>query len=135
MVYSGFRVSAYSALTVTLEERYFQGGVKTAAGKTIHPGIYGFIDLMEAFPSPGVFRDKHFYPVLASLGILYTAAGTKHTPHDCRHTFSWLCDLYGVDTVSKHLLMGHALPGDVESKKYSHRTLDQLRAEIEKIQV
>ncbi|MCM1097832.1 MAG: integrase [Ruminococcus flavefaciens] len=138
MIYSGFRVSAYQTLTVNPEEGYFQGGVKTASGRNrivpIHSCIHPYIGLVASFGSAAAFRIRRFYPALDSLGILYTASGIKHTPHDCRHTFSWLCDLYGVDTVSKHLLMGHALPGDVESKKYSHRTLDQLRSEIEKIQ-
>jgi integrase len=59
--------------------------------------------------------------------------GMNHTPHDCRHTFSWLCDTHHVDTISKHMIMGHTLGNDVEAKVYSHRTMEQLREEIEKI--
>ena len=78
--------------------------------------------------SPYLFRTK-FNDALSSIGI------TGHTPHDCRHTFSWLCDKYGVDDLSKHLLMGHSLGNDVEKSVYGHRTVEELRTEIEKIQV
>lgn len=137
MIYSGFRVSAYQTLEVNKAERYFKGGVKTAASKNrivpIHPAIYPFVDLLSKLPVQSNYRNKRFYPALESLGILYAPTGERHTPHDCRHTFSWLCDTYGVDDISKHLLMGHAIQGDVEGRKYSHRTLEQLHAEIEKI--
>lgn len=33
MIYSGFRISAYSKLEVNMQDRYFRGGVKTTAGK------------------------------------------------------------------------------------------------------
>jgi integrase len=61
--------------------------------------------------------------------------GKKHTPHDCRHTFSWLCDKYKVDDMSKHLIMGHSLGRDVEKSVYGHRTTEELNEEIQKIQV
>lgn len=44
--------------------------------------------------SPYLFRTK-FNDALSSIGI------TGHTPHDCRHTFSWLCDKYHVDSLAK----------------------------------
>lgn len=139
MIYSGFRIAAYQTIEVNKTDGYFRGGVKTAAGKNrivpIHPAIARFVDLLPDFPPAAIFRRKHFYPALESLGILYAATGEKHTPHDCRHTFSWLCDTYGVDSISKHLLMGHALGGDVEAQVYSHRTIEQLREAICKIKV
>lgn len=46
MCYSGWRIGEVLKLTTNLEERYFQGGIKTAAGKDrivpIHPAIYEF---------------------------------------------------------------------------------------------
>lgn len=139
MIYSGFRIAAYSTIEVNKKDNYLKGGVKTAAGKNrivpIHPSILEFIDLLDSFRDAVRFRNDRFYPALESIGIAFAPTGEKHTPHDCRHTFSWLCDTYGVDETSKHLLMGHALKGDVETRKYSHRTLDQLRSEIEKIKV
>lgn len=137
MIYSGFRISAFENIEVNIKEQYFQGGVKTKAGKNrivpIHPRISQFIseDTFKGFKAHS-FRIT-FTNTLDELGIVMSVLDTKHTPHDCRHTFSWLCDKYGVNTTSKHMLMGHAMTGDVEQKVYSHRTIDDLRKEIEKI--
>ena len=78
-------------------------------------------------------RSRQFYPFLKEHGILYNASGKKHTPHDCRHTFSWLSDKYHVDDLAKHLLIGHSLGSDAEKAVYGHRTLEELRREINKI--
>lgn len=136
MVYSGFRISAYKNLEINFEDHYFRGGVKTAAGKNrivpIHDSIYPIVvRLYEAQGAilnvnPENFRGM-MYQKLESLKI------QRHTPHDCRHTFSWLCDKYGVDELSKKLMLGHSLGTDVTNRKYGHRTLTQLKAEIQKI--
>ncbi len=145
MIYTGFRIAAFRSITYNEAEQYFQGGVKTAAGKNrivpLHPAVQSFA---RDFASQYCLGDKvfsaqacrtRFHATLASLGLSMSSARTKHTPHDCRHTFSWLCDKYGVDDLSKHLLMGHSLGNDVEKSVYGHRTVSELRAEIEKIQV
>ena len=139
MIYSGFRIKAFESLLINTEEWYFKGGVKTDAGKgrivPIHESIKDFARRFnpESF-STQAFR-LNFYRTLEDLGIAYTENGKKHTPHDCRHTFSWLCDHYHVDELSKHMLMGHSLGNDVERSVYGHRTLDELRDEIHKIKV
>ena len=141
MVYSGYRISAFKEIKIDLEKGYFQGGVKTKSGKNrivpIHPGIYGMVAAYHGKTwletSVNDYRAKVFYPTLERLGLLYASNGAKHTPHDCRHTFSWLCDKYKIDDMSKHLLMGHALGSDVEKNVYGHRTFDELKHEIEKI--
>lgn len=81
------------------------------------------------------FRTKYFYSILEELSISYSKSGKKHPPHDCRHTFSRLCDHHHVDDFSKHLLMGHSFGNDVERSVYGHRTLEELRHEINKIRV
>ncbi len=145
MIYTGFRIAAFRNITYNEAEQYFQGGVKTAAGKNrivpLHPAVQGFAKTFADDYCSGnkvfsvqVFRSS-FHQTLASLGLSLSDTGTKHTPHDCRHTFSWLCDKYNVDDLSKHLLMGHSLGNDVEKSVYGHRTFDELRTEIEKIQV
>lgn len=146
MIYTGFRISAYKNIHYEMNKEYFQGGVKTASAKNrivpLHPAIRGFaknffhrfcVDDGEIF-HPQKCR-KEFYEVLNALNLTFSDSGTKHTPHDCRHTFSWLCDKYKVDELSKHLLMGHSLGNDIERSVYGHRTLDELRTEIEKIEV
>lgn len=146
MIYTGFRISAYKNIYYDKEGEYFQGGVKTASAKNrivpLHPAIRGFaLNFFNRFHSEGseIFHAykcrKEFYEALNALNLTYSDSGTKHTPHDCRHTFSWLCDKYKVDELSKHLLMGHSLGNDIERSVYGHRTLDELRAEIEKIEI
>ena len=46
MIYTGFRIAAFRNITYNEAEQYFQGGVKTAAGKNrivpLHPAVQGF---------------------------------------------------------------------------------------------
>lgn len=132
MIYSGFRISAYSRLEIHMEEQYFRGGVKTKAGKNrIVPFNHEIIPYIERgniiFRLPAAKFRPEFSAALKAIGI------HGHTPHDCRHTFSWLCDKYRVDSLAKKMLMGHALGTDVTDLKYGHRTLEELRNEINKI--
>lgn len=145
MIYTGFRIAAYKTIQYNEAKQYFQGGVKTAASKNrivpIHPAVQGlakdfavrYLSGSESFEA-NKFRNR-FYKTLKTLGLEKSGSGTKHTPHDCRHTFSWLCDKYGVDDLSKHMLMGHSLGKDVEKSVYGHRTFEELKAEIDKIKV
>lgn len=68
------------------------------------------------------------YETLGALGI------EKHTPHDCRHTFNVLCDKYKVNERDKKYMLGHAFT-DITNKVYMHRDLEDLRNEIEKIEI
>lgn len=134
MCYSGYRISAYKTLEVNLEERYFKGGVKTAFGKNrivpIHSGILPLVtrrierDGQLLSVSPPIFR-KQMSAYLQSKKI------EKHTPHDARHTFSMLCERYKVSEADRKRMLGHAL--DLTNGTYGHRTLEELREEIEKI--
>jgi len=142
MIYSGFRIRAFETMEINKEELYFKGGVKTTAGKgrtvPIHNAIVPFAcSFRKHYPKfrTNTYRTYHFYPALKRLGIETSKSGKKHTPHDCRHTFSWLCDKYKVDELSKHFLMGHSPGKDVEKAVYGHRTFEQLREEINKIQI
>lgn len=143
MCYSGWRIGEVLKLTTNLEERYFQGGIKTAAGKDrivpIHPAIYEFAKnkvLTQngklCIYSQTQHRNALFYPTLERLGI---TGNPKHTPHDCRHTFSTLCEKYGVRENDRKRMLGHSFGNDVTNAVYGHRTLAELRAEIEKIKV
>ena len=137
MCYSGFRISAYLDIKTNLKDNFFQGGVKTAAGKDrivpIHSAILHLVERClnthGRYLPEGVkkFRES-MYETLDLLGI------EKHTPHDCRHTFSMLCDKYGVNENDKKTMLGHAFQ-DVTNKVYRHRDLEELRKQIEKIEV
>lgn len=143
MCYSGWRIGEVLKLTTNLEERYFQGGIKTKAGKNrivpIHPAVYKFAE-QKILAQDGrlcIYTQQHhrralFYPTLERLGI---TGSPKHTPHDCRHTFSALCEKYGVRENDRKRMLGHSFAGDITNAVYGHRTLEDLRTEIEKIEV
>ena len=138
MCYSGYRISAYYDLEVNLKKLYFRGGVKTSAGKDrivpIHSAIVPLVrrrikeygKLMTVCDSE--FRNN-MYSTLEEIGI------EKHTPHDCRHTFSRLCEKYKVNENDRKRMLGHSFGKDITNGIYGHRTTEELREEIEKIQV
>lgn len=137
MCYSGYRISAFQNMKTDLNELYFQGGVKNKTSKDrivpIHSAIVPLVkkrikrDGALLTITNAEFR-KAMYAKLEELGI------EKHTPHDCRHTFSKLCEKYEVKENDKKRMMGHAFQ-DIDNKVYGHRDLDDLRTEIEKIKV
>lgn len=138
MCYSGYRISAYKTLKVNLKDGFFQGGIKTKAGKNrivpIHSAILPLVRSRirhtgSLYPREmGAFRDK-MYHTLNELGI------DKHTPHDCRHTFSLLCEKYGVNENDRKRMLGHSFGNDITNRVYGHREIEALRTEIEKIKV
>ena len=139
LCYSGWRIMEYAALSVDLDAGTMTGGAKTAAGKNrivpIHSAIRDLV--AETISRDGFLMENkraeynRFLPkmhkYLASRGI-----DVSHTPHDCRHTFSGLCERYHVSENDRKRMLGHSLP-DVTNSVYGHRTADDLREEIEKI--
>lgn len=138
MCYSGFRITEYKTIKVDTEDWYFQGGIKTAAGKNRIVPIYSAIRplvscRMQRFgrimdESASKYRVR-MYETLQKLGI------DRHTPHDCRHTFSRLCEKYKLSDADRKRMMGHSFGQDITNGIYGHRTLEDLRAEIEKIKI
>lgn len=138
MCYSGFRISAYKNIHVDTQEWYFEGGIKTAAGKNrivpIHTAIRPLVTARLARDgcmlktSTSTYRQK-MYMALEKLSI------ERHTPHDCRHTFSRLCEKYKMPEADRKRMMGHSFGADLTNGTYGHRTLDELRESIEMIEV
>ena len=136
---SGWRITEFKKLNVNLKEGYFEGGIKTRAGKhrivPIHPAVMPLVRrrmkyLGELLPCTTAQFRKSMSQTVESLGI---QGSPKHTPHDCRHTFSRLCEKYGVRENDRARMLGHEFK-DVTNKVYGHRSLEDLRTEIEKIQ-
>ena len=75
---------------------------------------------------------KQMEELLNRLGI---PGDPKHTPHDCRHTFSMLCEKYEVKENDRKRMMGHSFKADITNKVYGHRDMEDLKKEIEKITV
>ncbi len=132
MIYTGFRVSEFR--TLTIEGDTLRGGLKTSAGKNrvvpIHPRIAPLIKARQTFDSALIsssqaFR-KEMYSYLKKAGI------SPHTPHDTRHTFSMLCERYGVSDADRKRLLGHRID-DITAGIYGHRSIDDLRESINKL--
>ena len=143
MCYSGYRIMAYSTLEINLEEKYFKGGIKTKSGKgrivPIHSAIIDFVKMRNpqnflGYASAPGLRTA-IYKKLNELNISTSPNGKKHTPHDCRHTFSYLCEKYKVNENDRKRMLGHSFGSDITNKVYGHRTLEELREEIEKIKL
>lgn len=133
MCYSGFRISAYNDLEINLEEKYFKGGVKTATSKNrivpIHSAILPLVkDLTDKYGYLNITRTR-----VAFLNDI-RSINKDATPHWTRHTFSALCERYGVRENDRKRMLGHVV-GDITNDIYGHRTLEDLRSEIEKIEV
>ena len=125
-------------MEIALEKYCFIGGIKTKSGKErtvpIHPSIYHpvanrFDGSRNLLLCGCVTFRKNMYGALKRLGI------ERHTPHDCRHTFSMLCERYGVNENDRKRMLGHSFGSDITNARYGHRSLEELRAEIKKIQV
>lgn len=137
MCYSGFRIKAYTDMDVDLEKRCFTEGVKTMSSKgrtvPIHSSILGLVSARYdgsrnlLLSKESSFR-RSMYATLDRLGI------ERHTPHDCRHTFSILCERYGVNENDRKRMLWHSFGSDITNARYGHRSLEELRSEIEKIQ-
>ena len=52
------------------------------------------------------------------------------TPHSCRHTFESLLDSAGANRKCIDLLMGH-VSKDTGNRVYNHKTLEELRLNLE----
>lgn len=138
MCYSGFRINAYKTLEINWKEKYFKGGLKTDAGKDrivpIHSAIQPLVQRRikkygELLPTSDHTFRKRMYVVLKNLGI------DRHTPHDCRHTFSRLCEKFEVNENDRKRMIGHSFKNDITNGIYGHRTTEELREQIEKIKV
>lgn len=135
MCYTGFRIGELYVIDIDLKEKALHGGLKTRTSKErivpIHSSIvpiirrrikeYGVLMPM----SKSKFRNS-MYCFLNEVGI------ERHTPHDCRHTFSRLCEKFEVKENDRKRLLGHKFD-DVTNGVYGHRTVEDLREAIEKI--
>ena len=137
MCYSGYRITAYKDMEVSFDEQYFRGGVKNRTSKNrvvpIHSGIQSLVASRIKrdgclLRSDVAFR-KDMDELLPQLGI------ERRTPHDCRHTFSRLCEDFEVKENDRKRMLGHSFGSDITNKVYGHRNIEKLRTEIEKIKI
>lgn len=144
-LYSGWRPSEIATLkteNVDLENETMTGGIKTEAGLNrivpIHPKIRPLITSLYRPKKEFLITDKKgpvsydtYYHRFNRIMNLY---GFSHKPHDTRHSFITYAKEAGMNEYILKLIVGHSIQ-DVTEKVYTHRTLEQLHAEISKITV
>ena len=147
-LYSGWRPQELAILKVSdidFEKNIMTGGLKTQAGKErIVPILPLIKPLLEKryneavkLKSEYVFNDinsqtginmtydkyrKRFMKIMEKLDM-------NHTPHECRHTFITIAKSNKMDEYVLKLIVGHAID-DITEKVYTHRTVEQLRADM-----
>ncbi|MGL5437569.1 MAG: tyrosine-type recombinase/integrase [Lachnospiraceae bacterium] len=138
MCYSGYRVAAYQNIHIDLEGKYFRGGVKNKYSKNrivpIHSGILPLVE--KRLHRDGTLLNMPYQTFNASITrALHDLGINRRTPHDCRHTFSRLCERDKVNENDRKRMLGHSFGSDITNKVYGHRSVEELRVEIEKIQI
>ena len=120
---------------VNLDSKSFSDGLKTRTSKErvvpIHSTILPIISQrLKEYGSVMCMSNQNFrnlmYSYIKSIGI------ERHTPHDCQHTFSRLCEEYSVRENERKRMLCHKI-GDITKDTYGHRALTDLREELEKI--
>lgn len=132
---------------VDLKNGVIIAGMKTKAGKDrvipIHSCIRKMIEIKyniaEKLNSPYLFNqpmehgmsyttyNKYFTEAIKKLNI-----NPNHRPHDPRKTFVTLGKKYGMDEYAIKRIVGHAI-GDLTEERYTERSIEWLKEEIEKI--
>lgn len=143
-LYTGFRLSEMLGMrvdSIDFEQRTMTGGVKTAAGKNrvvpIHSKILHIVEARAAASKSGYLfehngRKAHTVEYYAVWADLMRSLGMQHVPHECRHTFRSRLDSAGANRVCIDRLMGHK-SGNTGERVYTHKTLEELRRNIELI--
>jgi len=141
LLYTGFRISEMLDLrkeNVDLEAGTITGGTKTKAGKNrvvpIHSKILHIVEARMQEDGAYLFSYKGNQCGSTTYRVFWReimeTAKMEHTPHECRHSFRSRLDSAGANKRCIDLMMGHK-SNDVGERVYTHKTIDELKAEIE----
>ena len=142
-IYSGWRISELLDLKkadVDLQAGTMKGGTKTRAGKNrvvpIHSLIRPMVEQRMNEPGDYLIQWNGAHCSKSQYRIIWTGLVDRlhlpGTPHSCRHTFESLLDSAGANRKCIDLLMGH-VSKDTGNRVYNHKTLEELRFNIELI--
>jgi integrase len=145
-IYSGLRPTELLEITtdnVHIDEQYMVGGMKTEAGTDriipiadkILPLVKNRYDPNRRFLVNNKYGNHYTYGsyVSANFNTVMNRLQMQHLPHDGRHTFASLMDDVGANEVCLKLIMGHSMKNDVTKGVYTHKSIEQLLAEVNKI--
>ncbi|MDO4317210.1 MAG: tyrosine-type recombinase/integrase [Lachnospiraceae bacterium] len=150
-IYSGWRPQELAILQISdidLINWTCYGGLKTDAGRNrcvpIHPRIRDLVannyKLAQSLGSKYLFNDPNgqqgthltYDKYRGRFDKINKKLGLSHRPHDTRHTFITLAKESGMNDYILKLIVGHAIE-DITERVYTHRTMEQLQQEIQKI--
>lgn len=147
-MYSGWRPQELAIIKledVDLKNDTIKGGLKTEAGKNrivpIHPLVKDLI--VKRYNEAIQLKSEYlFNDVNGQQGTVMTydkyrqrflkvmkKNGMNHTPHECRHTFITIAKSNKMDEYILKLIVGHAID-DITEKVYTHRTIEQIKNEM-----
>ena len=122
-----------------LEQMAIHRAIENASDSSLE-SLKKHVDALGASPLPTpsqaaeiAFHFHHEMTLIGGNSILTLIYTSFKVP--CTALWVRFCRKYGVDTLTKHLLMGHSLGNDVEQSVYGHRTFEELKEGINKIEV
>lgn len=137
-IYSGWRPSELTDLetnNISLENSTMLGGIKTENGINrivpIHNKIIPLIKNRLNTSGKTLFNinyEQYRYSYKKAMKAL----SMSHKPHETRHTFISKSKESGIDEYCLKLIVGHAIT-DLTERVYTHRQIDKLISEINKI--
>lgn len=136
-IYTGFRLNELLGMKteqLNMKEKYFLGGIKTAAGKgrivPIHKRIEPLVKELVDQGTPYLISyqgkrmsQSNYYKFW---GEVMKKIDADKTPHEARHTFETNLDNAKANRKCIDLLMGHKSK-DIGNRVYNHKTIEQLR--------
>lgn len=137
-LYTGFRREELKNMhKESIQNDCFVGGSKTKAGKNrivpIHSAIkhlvYSLSD--DEYVLPSLTRRRNFF-LYNFQNYCEKELGTRHIPHECRHTFITELNRLRCDPICIDKIVGHS-SGHVGHDVYTHKTIEELRKCIESI--
>lgn len=152
-IYTGFRPQELAILelsNIDLDNQTIKGGIKTKAGRDrIVPIHHDILELVQnrVTHATSLNSDKLFNDENAQQGMTLSydkyrnrflkinkRFNLNHKAHDTRHTFITLAKQFNVNEYMLKLLVGHSIK-DITESTYTHRTIEDLRSEINKIKI
>lgn len=137
-IYSGWRPSELTELetaNIDFENGTMLGGIKTDNGidrfVPIHPDIMPLLQARMKTARNTLFN-MNYEQYRYSYSKIMKKLGMQHKPHETRHTFISKAKEVGMDEYCLKLIVGHAID-DLTERVYTHRQIEQLKSEMDKI--
>ena len=134
LLYSGFRVEELLSMerpNIHTDKLYFEGGLKTKAGKgRIVPIHHEITPLVREYYAAAQTK---IFPIDQSRLRKAMSERWGHIPHDTRHTFISRLQTLRADKLCIERIVGHATT-NITDKVYTHKELPELRKCIEMLE-